>query len=490
MNYADLKRDEKPSGRILSGDASNDNDRLILKAEAERIIRRIGQLDPAGVKTTTITVSGWWQGELRWTRNRVSLASDRRDVQVSIQRLVNGHAGTGVTNQTDDESLTGVLRMAERAAELGDGRGLPAFPTRPPQLPTPNTAIWSDATYSVTAETRGELARVLTAVAEEQNLLSAGYLEMRGAATATLAPASATPDTIIYNQMTQAQCSMTVRHPKGIGSGWAGLSSYNWSAIDGPALARIALAKCIASLNPVAIEPGRYTAVLEPQAVSDLVTPLARGPLQNRVLAEGGRGPFALEYDDQLQLWRTKLGLKIMDERITIDHDPLDPLLGVVAEPGLIPTTWVKNGVLTALSYSRVGFALELLNDNLGLERRVAYRMSGGATSVDEMIATTKRGILVTRLSGVDVANENGMLMNGFTRDGLWLIENGKVSKAIKNFRFTESPLFVLNQVEQLGVPVPVFQPVRNPYQIMLSPTIVPPLKVRDFSFTSTVDAV
>jgi predicted Zn-dependent protease len=98
------------------------------------------------------------------------------------------------------------------------------------------------------------------------------------------------------------------------------------------------------------------------------------------------------------------------------------------------------------------------------------------------MIATTKRGVLVTRLSGVEVIDAPSLLCNGYTRDGVWLIEDGKISKAVKNFLFTESPLFVLNNVEQFGVPQRVFCPGRA--------AMVPPLKVRDFSFTSLSEAV
>jgi predicted Zn-dependent protease len=116
--------------------------------------------------------------------------------------------------------------------------------------------------------------------------------------------------------------------------------------------------------------------------------------------------------------------------------------------------------------------------------------MSGGETSVDEMIRGTKRGLLVTRLSNIRVLDEMSLLATGLTRDGLWLIENGKVSKAVKNFRFTESPLFVLNSVEELGVPVPVFRPGEGEWAPSPTPAVVPPLKARDFSFTSTIDAI
>jgi predicted Zn-dependent protease len=108
--------------------------------------------------------------------------------------------------------------------------------------------------------------------------------------------------------------------------------------------------------------------------------------------------------------------------------------------------------------------------------------MSGGTTTIDEMIATTKRGIRVTRFWGAGVIDDRSLLCTGLTRDGLWLIENGKITKPIKNFRFTESPLFVLNNLDALGVPQRVFSPS--------APVVVPPIKAHEFSFTSLSSAV
>jgi len=141
--------------------------------------------------------------------------------------------------------------------------------------------------------------------------------------------------------------------------------------------------------------------------------------------------------------------------------------------------TWIDHGVLTALSYGRA-YAVRELTDNVPIAPRLAYRMSGGPTSVEEMVATTKRGLLVTRFWGVRPLEQG--LFTGLTRDGLWLIENGKISKAVKNLRFTDSPWFLLNSLEQLGEAQPVFSPD--------APAIVPPLKARDFSFTSLIDAI
>ncbi len=108
--------------------------------------------------------------------------------------------------------------------------------------------------------------------------------------------------------------------------------------------------------------------------------------------------------------------------------------------------------------------------------------MSGGAATVEQMIETTKRGLLVTRFFNVQIEDRASLQCTGYTRDGLWLIENGKVTKSVYNFRFTESPAFVLNNIEQLGVPQRIFSPN--------APIVVPAMKVRDFSFTSLSDAV
>jgi predicted Zn-dependent protease len=100
--------------------------------------------------------------------------------------------------------------------------------------------------------------------------------------------------------------------------------------------------------------------------------------------------------------------------------------------------------------------------------------------------------LLVSHFSNIRLLDQTSLLSTGLTRDGLWLIEHGKISKAVKNLRFTESPLFALNSIDQMGEPVPVFRPVKSPYESErpITPAIVPPIKSRDFSFTSTIDAI
>jgi predicted Zn-dependent protease len=189
-----------------------------------------------------------------------------------------------------------------------------------------------------------------------------------------------------------------------------------------------------------------------------------------------------------LNILRTKLGLKIIDERITLSHDPSDPRLGVRPYPGRERATWVEKGVLTALGHTE-GYGREALGNTQSVAMRYGFAMSGGPTSMDEMIHTTKRGLLVSRFHVLTRLDELSLLYTGVTRDGLWLIEGGKITKSVHNMRFIDSPLFVFNQVEQLGASVPAFSPLSH-YFNDLAPAIVPTVKSRDFSFVSLVDAV
>ncbi|HEX6536664.1 MAG TPA: metallopeptidase TldD-related protein [Gemmatimonadaceae bacterium] len=478
------------SARHVNATAPDDVARLIPREEAERIWEKLRGYARGG-GTTDVGMVSWWAGEMRWARNRATMASDRRDVMLGIWRTIAGVQAGVYMNQIDDESLAAAMRAAELAVRLKGGRRLIDLRLKAPSFEFAKPKIWSDATVNLATEARASVARTATELAAARGMHSAGYVEVRAHGGARF---SEEYDPL-YVTLTQARCSTTVRDVAGTGSGWAGLSSYDWSAIDPHALAERALQKALASRDPVGLEPGRYTVVLEPQAVFELVRAIVQ--MVERYPAEQSAGPFTLGRDPALGMARSKLGLKVVDERVTIGHDPMDPQLGVlpfttgnVPQP-FRPVKWIDHGVLTALADPQRDYALSTRNENVGVMNSGSFRMSGGNTTVDEMIRTTKRGLLVTRFSSTRVLDADSLLMTGLTRDGLWLIENGAVTKAVKNFRFTESPLLVLNNLEALGVPMPVFNPVENPYDSAgLVPAIVPPIKARDFSFTSLVDAV
>ena len=490
-----------PGQRMLSlvhHDGEADVPRFLSQDTCRALIAQVQALGFTGA----FGLSSQWRGDVRWARNRVTTARDWRTNDIGF--------GDYGENQLDPASLRAMVLLIQH--DRHDYPERQDFEPRPfvwalGSLEYSHPHIWSEATYTQTPDARSTIANQLIDGAERAGMLSAGYLavEARGTALHT------EDGRYLYAPQTLAQCSLTVRDPEGTGSGWAGCSSYDWTRFDAQKLAEIALDKCLRSRHPVKIEPGRYTLIMEPQATFDFASVILRGGVprfMDRANTEAGGlvMPFRASgsevypigtWEGQVQWHRTRIGERVLDERITITFDPRDPDLGVVpfsyyrlgggliegTDPGdpIEPVTWIDHGVLTNLSYGR-RYALETLHEATGKPNTGAFRMSGGDTSIEEMIATTKRGLLVTRFWGLDEVDQQSMLCTGLTRDGLWLIEDGKISHPVMNLRFTESPLVAFNQVEQLGVPVPVFSPE--------IPAVVPPVKVRDFSFTAVVDAV
>jgi predicted Zn-dependent protease len=217
--------------------------------------------------------------------------------------------------------------------------------------------------------------------------------------------------------------------------------------------------------------------ILEPQAVGDLVQLLLFS--MDARSSDEGRGAFSKEGGG------TKIGAKLMDERVTLLSDPSDPELGGTPFDGNgLPLTrhvWVENGVLKNLYYGRF-WAKKQGKDATGFPNTL--RMRGTDTSLDEMIRTTPRGVLVTRFWYLRQVDPRTVLYTGLTRDGTFLIEQGKIAKAVRNFRFNESPLLMLDRLEAIG------QPVRIAGTESGGNVVLPPLRIREFNFTSTSDAV
>jgi len=345
--------------------------------------------------------------------------------------------------------------------------------------PISNPKLWSDETYGFDGDKRGDIVRQLLEPIDGAGFMSAGELRVEAQGFATLTSG----EMFRYYPTTSVAFSTTVRDKKGTGSGWAGVNDFDVKRVDMKTLATTAFEKCRASVNPVALEPGRYTAILEPQAVADLFSVLFFHPAVIRPWAEQPAGPFGGPRPGT-----SKIGEPVLDSRISITSDPMDPIGGFLpfrVWDGMpyYPIKWVEDGVLRTLSYEK-GYALPVLGLDKGLPNPYSWRISGGTVSRDEMIASTKRGILVTRLHNINVSDVNSFTCTGYTRDGLWLIENGKIKKPIKNFRFTESPLFVFNKLEQLGEPKRVYSGERD------FSWVAPMAKVQDFNFTQLADAV
>lgn len=482
-------------GRPLSLFAS---ERFLSQDACRDLLKRVIQLSTGGGEVQ-IAVRSRWTGNLRWARNESITSGDTTSHNISIARYIRGASASASTNQIDDESLRSCLRRAElRIRYRNPDPDMAPLRSAEEYI---KTDLWSDATFGMDADARAQMQQRLVGPAVAEQLLSFGYLEVSAVGNGVMNSAGL----FAYLPQTRAEFSVTVRNPKGTGSGWAGTENNDWQKIDAEKVTGRAVTKCKESGNPVAIEPGRYTVILEPQAVGDLMVPLVRSLA--REPAEFGQGPWANRPDLNLEPttrlpdagtaladqpavpsatseMTSRIGQRVLDPRITIGADPADP------EAPFVPfgldtlpyrsVKWIENGVLKQLAYGRP-YALRSLNKSDPLNNSGAFRVTGGTTSVDEMIAGTARGILITRFTNVRPIVADSLFCGGTTSDGIWLIEGGKITRALKNFRFRESPLFAFNNVMSLGVPERV---------LLDMPAVCPPMKVRDFSLTSLADAI
>ncbi len=469
--------------------------RVLSQARAEDVLNEA--LSFASAKgNIRVVISSWWGGGQRWARNRPTMTADQREITITIERRINGGTGEVETNQLDSVSLKGAMQCAERYALEGERNNPLDMEILPATSSASGSDVWSDVTYNRAVRENGHAVIDVTRKSIEDNLLSAGYIGTTASTALIYIRNTWGKEHKNWGMVTFANCSVTVRHPKGLGSGWAGQSAYDlarWKVED---IAALAYDKCKLSLNPVRIEPGRYAVILEPQAVATLTGALV-GSL-NRTLPESGNhrnSPIYFEFEADINRHTSKIGLQLVDSRLNIYHDPTDPLVGTHRSEMVRRVDLIKKGVLTEV-YNKVWHeTVELFGNNPAIPRS-SYRVDGGETTIDEMIRTTRKGILVAKLEQAMRVDEASMMYTGVTRDGLWLIENGKITKAIKNFRWTESPLFALNNIELLGVPEPVYSsgwsraPLLQGFHNSLHNVVVPPMRIKDFNFSSTIDAI
>ena len=447
-----------PDGAVLSRD------------EAKALIERIVKMSKA--ESIQVNIGGGYSANVRFADNQMSTAGGITNFTVVIQSSFGKKHAVVTINDVSDEALRRAVEQSEKLAKLApdDPEAMPALPAQQYQ----DVNGYFDSVANLTPADRAKAA--LTALEPARaagDLATAGFLVTNASSTAL----GNDTGMFAYNRSTNANYTVTVRTKDGTGSGWAGGEHNDWNQLDIAGISRRALDKAKLSRSPVAIEPGRYTVILEPQAVGDLVQ-LFGGYVAARA-ADEGRSPFSKQGGGN------KIGEKIVDERINLFADPFDPR--VLAQPfdgqgfPLGKQVFVENGVLKQLFYSRF-WAQKQGKTPTGAP--TSFIMSGGDASVEDMVKSTDRGVLVTRLWYLREVDPRTMLYTGLTRDGTFLVEGGKITKALKNFRFNESPLFMLNNLETLGRPARVAGTEAG------GAVVVPAIKVRDFNFTSLSDAV
>jgi len=421
---------------------------------------------------TRVTVISQRSGNTRFADGSITTSGGTQDTSVTVTVTFGRRRASSSTNVLDDASLRRTVDLASRLAQLA-----PEDPELMPELgPQKYTAVeaFVAATADLDAEARAEaIGRAIGAATAAGKpagtIFSAGYLEAN-----TRAIAVATSNGLFaYHRTTEADFSVTARTPDGTGSGWAHGGARDWSAVDPEAIGRVAARKAVASRNPQEIAPGLYTAVLEPQAVNDLI-PLLAGALNARN-ADEGRSAFSKPGGG------TRIDEKVADDRVTLYSDPADAgLLGQPFDPDGLPLrrmVWIEKGILKNLAYSRF-WAQKQGKEATGFPFG-GLALVGGTGSTDELIAGCARGILVTHFFYIRALDPRTVLQTGLTRDGAFLIEDGRVTRPLKNFRWNESPLLMLNRLEDIGRPEPT-----------AAGRLMPALRVRDFNFSSLSDAV
>lgn len=480
-----------------------DNRRLADDKTAPRIFSKSVALEVAELATKftddsgyiKITISSWWGGGQRWSRNRTLMSSDQRDVTVKIQRRKNGGRGEAQTNQIDQASLKGVVGIADYYATMGEGnRALDRMMEQATWTPL-GLNVWSDKTFNANILNSAAAIKRTIEKAAGDTLQSAGYIGTTGSTALVFIRDEWGRISTEWGEVTEATCSMTVRHPKGLGSGWAARTYFDISKINIDAIATRAYEKCKLSLTPIRIEPGRYTTILEPPAVGELFKVVVAS--LRRRMPESGRKetPIFGGHDRSIGRFYSKLGWKILDERVNLYHDPKDPLVGTHPSAMVNRVDLITNGVLTAAfnDYTHELIEMYELNPNI---QRSSFRVDGTGMTTEEIIKSTKRGILVSKLTQLQVIDQTSLLCTGLTRDGVWLIENGAIVKSISNFRWVESPLFVFNNIDQIGIEEPISShswsrdPLEYGFHLAQTNIVVPTIKVRDFNFSSLIDAI
>ena len=444
---------------------------LLSREQAKALADRVLALSAAD--QTRVNIVSAWSGNTRFADASISTSGGVSNTSVTVTVTVGRRQASTSTNVLDEASLKRTVDLAARLARLS-----PEDPELMPELgPQSYAAVnaYVGLTADLDAEARAaaveRAVRAATAAGKPAGeIFSAGFLEANARSIAV----ATSKGLFAYHRTTDANFSVTARTPDGTGSGWASAGARDWGAVDTARIGRVAAEKAVASRNPQSIEPGMYTAVLEPQAVNDLI-PLLAGALNARN-ADEGRSPFSKSGGG------TRIGEKVADERVTLYSDPTDPaLMGQPFDNQGLPvsrTVWIEKGVLKNLAYTRF-WAQKQGTRPTGVPLIGGLALTGGTKSTEELIAGCARGVLVTHFFYIRALDPRTVLQTGLTRDGAFLIEQGKITRALKNFRWNESPLLMLNRLEDIGRPEPT-----------AAGRLMPALRVRGFNFSSLSDAV
>lgn len=427
----------------------------------------------------------------RFANNTIHQNVAELSESASIRVAFDGKTARATTNRFDDESLQRAVRSAESIAKVQepDPDRLPMVSPEEARLTNaeaqasgPAPARWFDQTAAITPGDRAAAVAEIVAAAKRSKLVTAGIYSSSRAWEGVINSRGLSA----FHRQTSAEVSITML--AGDSSGWQKFNSPDVKAVDHARLAEVAAQKARDSHAPRELPPGRYTVVLEPSAALDITGFMFYDFSGLAIL-------------DQRSFLNNRVGTRLFGENISIVDDVFHPLQSGVPYDGegvaRRRVSLVENGVIKNLVYARgsakrilaseyadkvgsvsvTGHGYPLPNEMGEAPVNIVFLNHGREQTVEEMIAGTERGILITRLWYIREVDPYAKTLTGMTRDGTFLIENGKQAGGIRNFRFNQGLIEMLNSVEAMG------RPVRAVGEESFD-MVVPAMKVKDFNFT------
>jgi predicted Zn-dependent protease len=417
-----------------------------------------------------ISLDNTEQAFIRYALNGITTSGYTVEQVMRISSTRDGKSGSTSVTEFDDASLRAAVKLTEQLAAIAPPNPERVEPLGPQKYPAIDN--FDESTARARNQAMIPHVRAVIEAAGAKNLVAAGFFERYQ----NISAIANKQGNFGYSRSTDANLSTTVRTPEGTSSGWSSHPAVRIAEIDGAALGEVAVRKCMTWKNPVKLDPGKYTVVLEPTAVGDLVQLLGFN-MQARS-AEEGRSFLSKKGGGTL------LAEKLFPETITLRSDPFDRRFPAQpwAQGGLpnAPVSWIDNGVVKNLWYDRY-WAKKAGKEPTPFPNHLV--LSGTEASLDNLIAGVENGLLVTRFWYIRFLNPQTVQLTGLTRDGLFRIESGKVTGPVVNFRFNESPVRLLQNSVKIGKPVRVRGGEGNGM-------VAPPMVVKDFPFTSISDAV
>jgi predicted Zn-dependent protease len=437
-----------------------------------------------------VTVTGGRSALTRFANNAITQNVSEEGCEVSVRVQMGGRTARAQTNRLDDEGLRRVVRQAEALTRVQeeDADLLPMLTAKeqgeePAGAGAAGAGRFCEETAAMSAGERAEHVAAMVRIAECDGLNAAGIYSCAESFEALFNSHGVAR----WHRQTLAEASVTMQADDS--SGWQKQNYTSARRLDERALAEIAAEKAVRSARPVELEPGKYTVILEPSAVVDLIGFLAAdfsglALLEQRSCLNGRLGTKLFgenisiidDVRDEEQTGAAWDGEGVARERLTLVEN------GLVRDVALARGTAARMGKseLAAGGWRATGHGFSLPNERGEAPGNIVFKVPEAARkSMEEMIAATQRGLLVTRLWYIREVDAYEKILTGMTRDGTFLVENGRVGSGIRNFRFNQSVLQMLRQVLDLGHP-------KRACGEEAFDMVAPAMRVEGFNFTET----